>query len=80
MIIPVITAAMTISPMIIVLVNGNKKTMVAEIVLSAAMTAIIIMGTDEPLIIASNTCIKIFIRYHCLITIGCKTSTGITFE
>ncbi len=63
---------MTISPMIILLVNGNKKTIVAKIALSAAMTTMIIMGTDEPLIIAANTCIKIFIRYHYLMTIGCK--------
>jgi hypothetical protein len=57
MIIPVITAAMTISPMIIPLVNGNKKTMVAEIALNAAMTTIITMGTDERLITAANTSI-----------------------
>jgi hypothetical protein len=72
MIIPVITAAMTISPMIILLVNGNKKTVAAKIALSATMTSIIIMGTDEPLVIAANTCIKIFILYYCLMTIGCK--------
>jgi hypothetical protein len=60
MIIPVITAAMTISPMIIVLVNGNKNTIVAKIALNAAMTSIIIMGSEEALIIAANTCIKDF--------------------
>ena len=58
MIIPVITAAMTISPMIIPLVNGNKKTMVAEIALTAAMTTIITMGTDERLITVANTSIR----------------------
>lgn len=70
MIIPVITAATTIPLMIKLLVNGNKKTMVAKIALSAAMTTIIIMGADEALIIVANTYIKIFIRYQCLITIG----------
>ena len=58
MIIPVITAAVTISPMIIPLVNGNKKTMVAEIALTAAMTTIITMGTDERLITVANTSIR----------------------
>jgi hypothetical protein len=59
MIIPVITAAMTISPMIRLLVNGNKNTIVAKIALSAAMTTIIIVGSEEALIIAANTCTKI---------------------
>jgi hypothetical protein len=68
MIIPVITAAMTISPMIILLVNGNKKTMVAEIALSAAMTTIINIGTNERSVIEANTCIKVFIHYYCLLT------------
>lgn len=69
MIIPIITAAITISPMIIVFVNGNKKTMAAEIALSAAMITIITIGTVE-LITADNTSIEIFIRYDCLLTIA----------
>jgi hypothetical protein len=64
MIIPVITPAMTISPMIILLVNGNKKNMVTKIAATTAITITIIIGANEPLIIARNKRINIFILYR----------------